>query len=46
MTDDVAGPKRLGITSVWVNRSVKPVPSDAVKPDYTVSSINEIDKLL
>ena len=46
LTDDIAGPKRLGIATVWVNRSAKPVASDAVKPDYTASSINEIEKLL
>ena len=46
LTDDVAVPKRLGITTVWVNRSVKPAQFDGVKPDYTVSSINEIEKLL
>ena len=46
LTDDIAGPKRLGIATVWVNRSAKPVASDAVKQDYTASSINEIEKLL
>ena len=46
LVDDVAGPKTIGIRSVWVNREAKPVPPDAVCPDYTVSNISEIEGLL
>lgn len=46
LVDDIAGPKRIGIRSVWVNREAKAVPPDAIQPEYIVSNIGEIEGLL
>jgi len=47
LTDDVTGPKSCGITAVFVDRSGRhaDIPHDE-KPDYTVTSLLEIEKIL
>lgn len=44
-TSDVLGAKREGITACWVNRNNEPW-TEAVKPDYTISNLNELKVIL
>lgn len=42
LLDDVAGPKRVGMTTVLVDRKNKYSSVEPVKPDYIVKSLDEI----
>lgn len=41
LTSDVLGANQVGINSVWLNRSNKPL-SGNTKPDYIIKNLNEI----
>ena len=43
---DVAGAKAFGFTVFWVNRSAAPVEELGARPDYVVSGIDEVAKLI
>lgn len=40
LTDDVIGPKKIGIKTCWINR--KNAESDNIKPDYIISDLTEL----
>ncbi|WP_161627802.1 HAD family hydrolase [Salinisphaera shabanensis] len=42
---DVAGANAIGATSVWLNRDHRPNET-AIVPDYTISTLTELDTLL
>lgn len=46
LIDDIEGPKRLGITTVLVDRESIHELSHSIQPDYVVKDISEIIKLL
>ncbi len=46
LTDDVAGPKRVGIRACWVNRRGQTLPSGAAPPDYTVADLTGLHRIL
>jgi 2-haloalkanoic acid dehalogenase type II len=41
LTSDVLGANQVGINSVWLNRSNKPIIGN-IKPDYIVKNLNEV----
>jgi 2-haloalkanoic acid dehalogenase type II len=41
LTSDVLGANQVGINSVWLNRSDKPLSGDS-KPDYIINNLNEL----
>jgi len=43
LTSDVAGPQRVGMKAVWVNRAGH-APSDGIAPDLEVSNLNEFQR--
>ncbi len=45
MVDDVAGPQRLGLDTILVDRKKKYCESDTVRPSYVVGSIKDIISL-
>lgn len=45
LVDDVEGPKRVGITTVLVDRDSKFLQTKDVVPDYEIKNINEITEL-
>ncbi len=46
LTDDVAGPKRAGMKTCWVNRKGQPSPLGEEAPDFEISSLKELPEIL
>ncbi|ULL16376.1 HAD family hydrolase [Paenibacillus sp. H1-7] len=44
--NDVEGPSKLGIRSVWINKKGLPIPNKDIKPYGIISNINELNDLL
>lgn len=46
LIDDVAGPKKAGMKTCWVNRKGYPSPSGAGTPDFEIPSLKELPEIL
>lgn len=45
LSNDIAGPHKAGIKTVWINRKNKRRKPNDAKPDYTINSLYEITSL-
>ena len=45
LTSDVAGPQRVGMKAVWVNRAGRPA-NDSIVPDFEVSGLDELRQIV
>jgi FMN hydrolase / 5-amino-6-(5-phospho-D-ribitylamino)uracil phosphatase len=43
---DIAGPRNVGMQTVWVNRGANDWPADLEPPDYTIAGFDELVRLL
>lgn len=42
---DIAGAKAAGMRSVWINRQCLPLPTDGPRPDWTITTLAEVQRL-
>ena len=46
LIDDVAGPKSIGMKAVLLDRKNKFVADNDIKPDYVISTLNELISII